>query len=224
MIPWELIDSAPVPGSDRELCLYRRGGEFSIRVAGCELMNSRMHGSEDALAEHACDRIAGNPSPRVLIGGLGMGFTAAAALRKLGPDGRLVVAELVSQVVAWNREHLGALAGHPLADPRVTVREADVSRVIAEKSRAWDAILLDVDNGPDGLTSRENDRLYGLAGLAAAFSALRPAGVLAVWSAGADPGFTRRLRQVGFTVGEVGVRARGARGGRHTIWLARRDS
>ncbi len=222
MIPWELIDRAPVPGSDRELRLYRRGGEFSIRVAGCELMNSRMHGSEDALAEYACDRIAGLPAPRVLIGGLGMGYTLAAALRRLGPDARVVVAELVPRVVAWNRDHLGALAGHPLADQRATVREGDVSRVIMAESRAWDAILLDVDNGPDGLTSRENDWIYGPACLAAAFSALRPAGVLAVWSAAADPAFTRRLRQTGFVVDEVGVRARGARGGRHVIWLARR--
>lgn len=224
MIPWEFIDRAGVPGSDRELRLYRRGGEFSIRVAGCELMNSRMHGSEDALAEYACDRIAGRPSPRVLIGGLGMGYTTAAALGRLGHGARVVVAELVPKVVAWNREHLGALAGHPLADPRVTVREADVSRIIMEESRAWDAILLDVDNGPGGLTRRENDRLYGPAGLAAAYSALRPAGVLAVWSAAADPAFTRRLRQSGFTVDEVGVRARDTRGSRHTIWLARRGS
>lgn len=224
MIPWELVDSAPVPGSDRELRLYRRGGEFSIRVAGCELMNSRMHGSEDALAEYACDRIASVPSPRVLIGGLGMGYTTAAALRRLGPSARVVVAELVPRVVAWNRDHLGALAGHPLADARVTVREGDVSRVIMTESRAWDAILLDVDNGPGGLTSRENDRLYGPAGLAATFSALRPSGVLAVWSAAADPAFTRRLGQAGFAVEEVSARAHGGRGGRHVIWLARRGS
>jgi len=222
MIPWEFIDSAPVPGSDRELRLYRRGGEFSIRVAGCELMNSRMHGSEEALAEHACDRIAGVGAPRILLGGLGMGFTTMAALRRLGADARLVVAELVPKVVAWNRDQLAALAGHPLDDPRVTVREADVCRVIMEEKMAWDAILLDVDNGPDGLTSRGNDRLYGVSGLMAAFCALRPGGLLAVWSVAAAPAFTRRLRRTGFTVDEVTVRARGASGGRHTIWLARR--
>lgn len=224
MIPFECIDSAAVPGSDQELRLYRRGSEFSIRVAGCELMNSRMHGSEDALAEHACDRIAGLTSPRILIGGLGMGYTTMAALQRVGPDARLVVAELVPKVVAWNRDQLASLAGHPLADPRVTVRVEDVSRVILAEVRAWDLILLDVDNGPDGLTSRENDRLYGPAGLAAAFAALRPAGVLAVWSAAADPAFTRRLRRAGFTVDEIGVRARGARGGRHTIWFGRRNT
>ncbi|MBP1729449.1 MAG: hypothetical protein H6Q56_1822 [Deltaproteobacteria bacterium] len=222
MIPWQLIDSAPVPGSDRELRLYRRGGEFSIRVAGCELMNSRMHGSEEALAEHACERFAGPGAPRVLLGGLGMGYTAMAALRMLGPDARLVVAELVPKVVAWNRNQLASLAGNPLADPRVTVREADVCQVIMEEKRAWDAILLDVDNGPDGLTSRENDRLYGVTGLTAAFCALRPGGLLAVWSGAAAPAFTRRLRQTGFSVDEVTVRARGVRGGRHIIWLARR--
>jgi spermidine synthase len=222
MIPWECIDSAPVPGSDRELRLYRRGGEFSIRVAGCELMNSRMHGSEEALAEHACSRIAGHGPSRILIGGLGMGYTVMAALRRLSPDARLVVAELVPKVVTWNREHLAALAGHPLTDPRVTVCEADVARIITAESNAWDAIILDVDNGPDGLTSRRNDRLYGKSGLAAAAAALRPGGLLAVWSVTASPAFTRLLHQTGFAVEELSVRARGGRGGRHTLWLARR--
>lgn len=224
MIPWEYIDSAPVPGSDRKLLLYRRNGEFSIRVAGCELMNSRMHSSEEALAEQTCDRIGGILSPRVLIGGLGMGYTTAAALRRLGPDARLVVAELVPKVVMWNGDLLAALAGHPLSDSRVTVRVADVSRVIKEAKVAWDAILLDVDNGPDGLTSRTNDLLYGQTGLAAAYAALRPAGLLAVWSVASDPVFTRHLRRAGFTTEEICVRSRGARGGRHIIWLARRDS
>lgn len=224
MVPWELIDKALVPGSDRELVLYRHGNEFSIRVAGCELMNSRMHGSEDALAEQACDRIAGRPAPSVLIGGLGMGYTAAAALGRLGSDARLVVAELVPKVVAWNRNILAELAGHPLADPRLTVREEDVSRIISEKGLAWDAILLDVDNGPAGLTTRDNGRLYSLTGLESAYSALRPAGVLAVWSAAADPEFSRRLIRSGFAVEEAVVRSRGRRGGRHTVWLARRGA
>lgn len=222
MIPWEHLDSSPVPGSDRELCLYRRGEEFSIRVAGCELMNSRMHGSEEALAEYACDRIAGIGAPRILIGGLGMGFTLKAALQVLCADARLVVAELVPGVVAWNRDQLAALAGHPLDDPRVTVRESDVCQVISAEKTSWDAILLDVDNGPNGLTSFSNERLYGLSGLQAAFCALRPGGLLAVWSAAAAPAFTRRLQHTGFTVDEVAVRARGTRGGRHIIWLARR--
>jgi spermidine synthase len=219
-----MIDSAPVPGSDHELRLYRRGDEFSIRVAGCELMNSRMHGSEDALAHLVCERFADCQAPAVLIGGLGMGYTVAAALRHLPADAGLSVVELVPQVVVWNRQQLGELAGNPLADPRVTVHTADVSRVIMEKRRAWDAIILDVDNGPDGLTSRDNDRLYDLKGLTAAFVALRPGGVLAVWSAAGDPSFTKRLRQAGFSVTVVNPRARGKRGGRHTVWLARRDS
>jgi spermidine synthase len=225
MIPWELLDSAPAPGGGEKLSLYRRGGEFSIRVAGCELMNSRMHGSEDALAELACARIAGRPAPRILIGGLGMGYTTAAALQRLGPDGHVMVAELVPAVVAWNREHLADLAGRPLADPRVTICKADVGRIMQEEHQAYDAILLDVDNGPRGLTRTENNRLYSAAGLVAAREALQPAGVLAVWSASGDHLFTRRLNQAGFRVEEVTVPARGASGGRrHTIWLAVRGS
>jgi spermidine synthase len=185
-------------------------------------MNSRMHGSEESLAELVCERIAKLEEPRMLIGGLGMGFTTMAALRNLNSAARLVVAELVPKVVAWNRDQLAALAGNPLADPRVTVREADVCRVIMEEKRAWDAILLDVDNGPDGLTSSENDLLYGTTGLTASFCALRPGGLLAVWSVAGAPAFTKRLRQTGFVVEEVTVRARGNRGGRHVIWLARR--
>ena len=225
MIPWELLDRAEVPGSREELRLYRRGAEFSIRVAGCELMNSRLHGSEDALAELACGRVAGRPAPRVLIGGLGRGFTTAVALQRLGADGSIVVAELVPAVVSWNRGPLAELAGRPLEDARVTVCEADVAQVMETARQAYDAILLDVDNGPEGLTRKANDRLYGRAGLAAAFAALRPEGVLAVWSATANEAFTRRLSQAGFIVEEVVVRARGARGGgHHTIWLASRGS
>lgn len=225
MIPWKHLESAPVPGGSDELHLYERGGEFSIRVNGTELMNSRVHGSEDALAESACSRIAGLNAPRVLIGGLGMGYTTAAALRQLGADSRVVVAELVPAVVAWNRSFLGQLAGQPLQDPRVTVREADVALVLQQEHRAWDAILLDVDNGPAGLTRKGNDRLYSADGLAAACAALRPAGVLAVWSAGPDRAFSGRLGRAGFEVEELIVRARGNCGGsRHTIWLATRTS
>lgn len=223
MIPWKLLDRAPVPGGSTELCLYERGGEFSIRINGCELMNSRAHGSEDALAEFACARIGNRPSPRFLIGGLGMGFTTAAALKRLDADSRVVVAELVPAVVAWNRTFLGDLAGHPLRDPRVSVHEADVALVMRAEERAYDAILLDVDNGPEGLTRAGNDRLYAEAGLKAACAALRPAGVLAVWSAGPDQAFARRLGRAGFDVEECSVRARGRAGGnRHTIWLATR--
>ncbi|MBW1895572.1 MAG: hypothetical protein JRI47_00805 [Deltaproteobacteria bacterium] len=225
MIPWEFLDSVQVPGDGRELRLYKRGGEFSIRVDGYELMNSRIYGSEDALSELSCERIANLSRPRILIGGLGMGYTLAGALNRLGPAARVVVAELVPEVVAWNRGPLGELAGHPLQDDRVTVSEADVGQIMKENHRAYDAILLDVDNGPEGLTRKANDWLYTRAGLETAFEALRPGGVLAVWSASSNPAFDKRLRQVGFEVDEVRVRARGTRGGgRYTIWIAQRSS
>ncbi len=225
MIPWQLLDSAPVPGADKELRLYQRGGEFSIRVDGSELMNSRVHGSEAAMAELVCARIAGLPAPQVLIGGLGMGYTLAAALSRLGAKGRVVVAELVPAVVAWNRGPLAALAGRPLNDDRVTIREGDVAQIIREQPGAYDAILLDVDNGPKALTRQGNDRLYTRTGLKAAFTALRPAGVYALWSASPNPAFTERLRAVGFAVDEKRVRAQGAHGGGfHTIWFAATNS
>ena len=225
MIPWELLDKALVPGNSKELRLYRRGREFSIRVHGCELMNSRAHGSEDALAELACARVADRPRPRVLIGGLGMGYTLASALRRLGASARVVVAELVPAVVDWNRGPLADLAGHPLQDTRVTVREIDVARILETEHQAYDAILLDVDNGPDGLTRESNNWLYSRIGLDAAFAALRPAGVLAVWAASHNQSFSRRLKLAGFEVTEVHARARGPHGGaHHTIWLAVRGS
>jgi len=223
MTPWILLDSAQVPGNGGELRLYRRGNEFSIKIVGRgELMNSRVHGSEDALAEHTCARLAGCLKPQLLIGGLGMGFTLAAALRHAGDQAQVVVAELVPAVVAWNRGLLGEQAGHPLRDPRVTVREGDVARLLIAGQQAYDAILLDVDNGPEGLTRRENDWLYSTNGLNAAYAVLRPRGVLAVWSAGPDQAFMQRLRKVGFEVDEVRVRAHGSKGARHIIWLAKR--
>jgi spermidine synthase len=223
MIPWQLLDSAQIPGKEETLLLYRRGGEFSIRVDGAELMNSRIHGSEEAMAELACRRIAALPSPRVLIGGLGMGYTLAAALKGLAAESRMVVAELVPAVVAWNRGALAALAGHPLDDGRVTVREADVAELLREEQRAYDAILLDVDNGPRGLTRKSNGWLYTRTGLDAALAALRPAGVFSLWSAGPSPDFTRLLGKAGFEVDEERLPARSIRrGGYHTIWIARR--
>ncbi len=225
MVPWEFLNSSPVPGGKGELRLYKRGEEFSIRLDRCELMNSRMHGSEDALAELACARVADCLRPRVLIGGLGMGYTAAAALQRLRPDGRLVVAELVPAVVKWNRGPLADLAGRPLENERVTVREVDVAEILKTEHGTYDAILLDVDNGPQGLTRQGNDWLYSRAGLEAAFMALRPAGVLAVWSASPDRAFAERLRETGFEVEEVQVRSRGPRKGtRHTVWLAGRGA
>ncbi len=223
MTPWILLDRAPVPGNGGELRLYQRNDEFSISVAGHgELMNSRVHGSEDALAEQTCARLADDITPRLLIGGLGMGFTLAAALRHMSDQGQVVVAELVPAVVTWNRGPLGGQAGHPLEDPRVTVCEGDIARVLVAEQQAYDAILLDVDNGPEGLTRKENDWLYSVNGLNAAYAALRPQGVLAVWSAGPDQEFMQRLRKVGFEVDEVRVHAHGSKGARHIIWFARR--
>ncbi|GJE62126.1 hypothetical protein [Methylobacterium trifolii] len=221
MIPWEHLDTAEIPGGGGTLRLLRRGEAYSIMLGQNELMNSRLSGSEEALAGLACARIAGRPAPQVLIGGLGMGFTLRAALAALPPGARVVVAELVPAVLAWARGPLAEVFAGSLDEPRVVLREADVAALIAGGKAAFDAILLDVDNGPDGLTRASNDRLYDLPGLAAARTSLRPGGVLAVWSAGPDPTFGRRLREAGFFVEEVAARANGRRGGaRHRIWLA----
>ncbi len=220
MNPWVVIDQATVPGDGGEMKLLQRAHEFTINVKNEELMNSRLHGSEDALAELTCKPLAKRRRPKVLIGGLGMGYTLGVALEHLGPQAHVVVAELVPAVIEWNRTHLADLAGRPLEDSRTTVRQGDVGAVIKEKAAAYDAILLDVDNGPEGLTHEGNDRLYSPQGLAEAKAALRPGGVLAVWSAQPDKVFTKRLRATGFKIEEVPVRARGSRGRWHNIWLA----
>jgi spermidine synthase len=223
MIRRELLAVSSVPGSTEELRLYQRGIEFSIWIENTELMSSRVFGSEEALAELACRKIATRKKPTILIGGLGMGFTLAAALRELGENARVVVAELLPAVVKWNRGPLADLAGRPLDDRRVEIRETDVARILKAERGAFDAVLMDVDNGPEGLTWEGNDWLYSISGLGAAFRALKPGGVLAVWSAHPDRGFTRRLRQSGFNVTEVPVRARAGKGARHLIWLADRS-
>jgi len=221
MIPWRLLDRTVVPGGEGELSLHVRGEEFSIRINGQELMNSRTYAREDALSEIGCARVRARKKPRVLIGGLGIGFSLATALRSLPADAEVVVAELVPNVIEWNRSILGHLAGHPLRDPRVTLREGDVGAVLKAARGAYDAILLDVDNGPEGLTRRQNDRLYGKSGLGHARAALRAEGVLGVWSARPHEGFARRLRGSGFAVDEIVVKARGGgRGAQHVIWLA----
>ena len=222
MIPWSVLDTAQVPGGG-ELRLKQRGAEFSIMLGQDELMNSRLSGSEEALATIACGKIRRRKTPRILIGGLGMGFTLRAALAALEPEARIVVAELVPAVVAWARGPMAEVFGTSLTDPRVSVREADVGEVIRSGAAAFDAILLDVDNGPEGLTRKTNDALYDLKGLSIARMALRPGGVLAVWSSGPNPKFTWRLRKAGFAVEEVRARANGPRGGaRHVIWIATR--
>jgi len=219
MVPWVLVDVADAPGGG-ELRLMRRGAEYSIMAGPIELMNSRLSGSEEALATLAWARLAGRPRPAVLIGGLGMGFTLRAALAKAGPDAEITVAELVPAVIAWARGPLAELFDGSLEDPRVRLREADVGALIRTGRSAYDAILLDVDNGPQALTREANDRLYGAAGLGEAQRALRPGGVLAVWASAEDRAFTARLAKAGFAVEEIPVRAHRGRGARHLIWIA----
>ncbi|TDK39454.1 hypothetical protein E2F50_04900 [Rhizobium deserti] len=221
MIPWSLIDTAKVPGGSDELRLKQRGSEFSIMLGTNELMNSRLSGSEEALAHLSWEKIRGRPKPKLLIGGLGMGFTLRAALAELPDDASVVVAELVPAVISWARGPMAEVFRGSLEDPRVSIREGDVGGVIRAGANSYDAILLDVDNGPEALTRAENDQIYDLGGLRAASTALRPGGVLSVWSSASDAQFTRRLQAAGFAAEEVKVRANGKRGGaRHTIWLA----
>lgn len=223
MIPWTVLATAQVPDGG-ELRLKRRGDEFSIMAGATELMNSRLSGSEQALATLVCDRLGSRPGLALLIGGLGMGFTLRAALAVLPAEARVAVAELVPAVIEWARGPMAPLFGDSLDDPRVTLAEGDVARLIGEARATYDGILLDVDNGPGGLTRAANDGLYGPAGLAAAWTALRPGGVLAVWSSAPDSGFTTRLRRAGFAVEEARVRAHGKSGARHVIWLAQKPA
>jgi len=224
MIPWVQLGKAAVPGGG-ELRLMRRDSEFSIRLGAEELMNSRISGSEEALATLACARIRDRPRPRVLIGGLGMGFTLRSALSVLRADAQIDVAELIPAVAQWAENEMAEIFGDSLRDPRVHLELIDVARLIGRRGAAYDAILLDVDNGPEGFTRRANDQLYDRRGLAAARAALRPGGVLAVWSSGPDRKFTQRLRDAGFVTEEASARARGARGGaRHVIWIAVRPT
>jgi len=224
MSTWTLLETAQIPGTDNELCFYQSEDHFSISInSGGQLMNTIEHASEDSLAKLACDKIASRTSTRILIGGLGMGFTLAAALNHLGDDAEVVVGELVPAVVAWNRGPLGKHAGEPLKDSRTTLREGDVAKIIRAERQTFDAILLDVDNGPEGLTRKKNNWLYSMDGLTESYTALRPGGILAIWSAGPDRNFMERLRKVGFSVKQVRVRAAGKKGDLHAIWLAERD-
>jgi spermidine synthase len=223
MIPWLQIDTARVPGAEVELRLMQRGSEFSMMLGPSELMNSRLSGSEEALATLACKRIEAVKRPHLLIGGLGMGFTLRAALAVLGAEARIVVAELVPAVIAWAKGPMVDLFGDSLEDPRASVLSADVVEVIQSEPSAFDAILLDVDNGPEALIRKANDALYTPKGLKAIHRALRPGGVLAVWSSGPNGSFSKRLRDAGFDVNEVGVRATTKRSGaHHVIWFATR--
>jgi spermidine synthase len=212
--------TALVPGGD-QLNLYSRGDDFMIVLDRNELMSTRMNGSEIALAEMTLDRLTGHPAPHLLIGGYGMGFTLRAALVKMGPAAHVTVAELVPEIIEWAHGPMSEITAGCLEDPRVTLRIGDVAQAIAQNSGGYDAILQDVDNGPDGLTREGNDGLYSSTGLQAAKRALKPGGILAVWSAGSDAKFTKRLVKAGFTVDEVAVRARtNGKGPRHVIWFA----
>jgi spermidine synthase len=221
MIPWVQLGSATVPDDGGELRLMQRGAEFSIMAGSTELMSSRLSGSEEALASLTCERLKERARPHVLIGGLGMGFTLRKALATLGADAKITVAELVPEVVAWARGPLAAIHGSSLSDPRVTMFEGDVGLLINGVQGRYDAILLDVDNGPEGLMRKTNDDLYDDYGLREAQTALRPGGVLAVWSSAPHAAFSKRLRAAGYRVEELKVWANGRAGGaRHVIWLA----
>jgi spermidine synthase len=222
-----LLGTADVPNNGGQLKLYQRGNQFSIWVSGnhiteAELMNSFAHGSEEALAEMTCVQASGKPDPTILIGGMGMGFTLAAALKHLGSNARITLAELIPAVVEWNRGPLGECAGYPLRDKRVKVSLGDVGKLIRASENAFDVILLDVDNGPQGLTTSNNNWLYSYHGLTAAKNALKPKGMFAVWSVSEENKFTERLQKVGFKVSVEKVRTHGHKGGHHVIWLAQK--
>jgi spermidine synthase len=221
MSNWTLLGEARIPGTEQFIYLYQGKDDFSIKLArGQELMNSRKYGSEHALGEMPCRRLENPSAAKVLVGGLGMGFTLAAALRAVGPQAEVTVAELVPEVVEWNRGPLGDRSGRPLDDPRTRVYVGDVARLLKQSDRSFDVIALDIDNGPEGLTRTSNNWLYSLVGVVAAQKALKPGGILAYWSAEPDDDFHDLLKSCGLLVDEVRVFAHGRKGTRHTLWLA----
>ena len=228
MRAWDYIDHELLPHDDGTIYLMVRGTEYAIHVNGRELMTNRLHGSEDALADMACDRLSEEQlrGARVLVGGLGMGFTLAAVLRRIGPDGEATVAELMPAVVRWNKELVGRASKHPLRDPRSKVYLGDVGDVVEKPPHLWTAILLDVDNGPGHLTRPTNGWLYTRQGVKAARDALEPGGILGIWSAAPDPNFTRRLRKEGLEVEVIeyweDLRPTPDESGSHVLWMARR--
>jgi len=224
MKTWKLLGTANIPNNSGELRLYQRADDFSIHLKGVrgELMNSRMHCSELALAELGCAHIQGVENTKVLVGGMGMGFTLAAALKATSISSQVIVAELVPEVIEWNKGSLGECAGRPLDDNRVQVHLGDVAELFKINEATYDAILLDVDNGPEGFTQADNNDLYSIKSLQAIRQTLHPGGVLAIWSAWHDPKFTLQLKRTGFQVKTKTVRAHKGKGSRHTIYLARK--
>lgn len=222
MIPRVLLGTAQVPGGEK-LELFSHGRDFMIVLQRNELMSTRLRGSEEALATMAIERLGTRKPLRLLIGGYGMGFTLRAALANLGPKAHVMVAELVPEIIEWARGPMAEVAAGCLEDPRVLLRLGDVGNLIELAEGEFDAILLDVDNGPDGLVREDNNRLYTKAGLRAAKRALTSGGILAIWSAGPDPRFRGHLERTGFAVDEVKVSARGnGKGAKHIIWFARK--
>lgn len=218
---WTQLGEAVIPNTDQSLFLYQGKDDFFIKLSGgYELMSSRKHASEDALGSLPCRRLKQSGAARVLIGGLGMGFTLAAVLAEVGPQAEVTVAELIPEVVEWNRGPLGERSGYPINDSRTKIHIGDVAKLIRKSRASFDVIALDVDNGPEGLTKSTNDWLYSMSGIAAAQDALSPVGILAYWSADPDQAFHDRLRRCGFMVEEMTVFAHGKKGARHTIWLA----
>jgi spermidine synthase len=221
---WTTIESTTVPASDTELTLWQCNDDFAIRLSGVpgDLMNSRRHHSEDALAEIACTRLSASENARILVGGLGMGFTLAAVLKTVGESAQVIVAELVPAVVEWNQGVLGRCAGRPLEDARTRVHLGDVAELLKQRANTFDAILLDVDNGPEPMTHSDNEWIYSLPGLQRIYEKLRPEGIVAIWSVKADQVFANRLRKIGFNVQLRTVRARPGKGSRHTIFVAQK--
>ena len=224
MDPWTQIDSAPVPGSDAELTLLQSNEDFAIRISDVQgdLMNSRMYHSEEVLAELGCKRLGTIDNARVLVGGLGMGFTLAAALRIVPASAEVIVAELVPKVVEWNQGPLGQCAGRPIDDDRARIHQGDVVAFLKQAKKKFDAILLDVDNGPEAMTASANGWLYTRGGLKTMYEKLRPEGIVAIWSVRADHVFTGKLKKTGFKVQAHTVRARPGKGSRHTVFVAQK--
>ncbi len=226
MDSWTVLDTAIIPNNGGELTLSQCDDEFSISISGVsgELMNSCYFGSEEALSELGCEHIKSEENAHVLVGGLGMGYTLAAALREVNDTATVTVAELIPEVVEWNKGPLGECAGNPLSDPRAKVRVGDVAELFDDEKPAFDSILLDVDNGPKGITHKDNQWLYSLSGLKAIYNTLHPEGMLAIWSAGTDPLFLIRLKKTGFRVTMRTVKEHNGGGRDHTIYLAKKST